>query len=161
MEEIARELAKILAPIPAQQPGEPDPDYTKRYKTATDQHRALASELILSARAADLDDPVLARLNELSTQRQEIQQQIRLIIAYGREFVRPEPYKLKSLADAARLSISGVRGIYSLTDTATIATRIGRKNNKGTVFPASPTPAPPDPEGPHWWTVPSLPPDAG
>jgi len=37
---------------------------------------------------------------------------MRLLLAYAREFVRPQPYQLKDLARAASMSISGVRIAY-------------------------------------------------
>jgi hypothetical protein len=135
MEEIARELAKILIPTPARGRDEGEEQFAERFKTAHEQRRTLVGELLLSARASVLDDPVLARLNELATQKQDIQHQMRLIIAYGREFIRPEPYRLRALAAAAGLSISGARTLYSPQDLATIAAQIGRRANKGSVFP--------------------------
>ena len=37
---------------------------------------------------------------------------MRLLIAYGREFTQPRPYKLEALAAAAGMSISGTRTAY-------------------------------------------------
>jgi hypothetical protein len=78
---------------------------------------------------------------------------MRLIIAYGREFIRPEPYRLRTLAAAAELSISGTRTLYSPTDLAAIATQIGRKANKGSVFPQSPEKSLRESmfDGEQWW----------
>jgi hypothetical protein len=41
---------------------------------------------------------------------------MRLLIAYGREFTRPRPYRLEDLARAAGMSISGIRTAYDEED---------------------------------------------
>ena len=41
---------------------------------------------------------------------------IRLLLAYAREHVQPRPYRLADLADAAGMSISGVRTAYIQAD---------------------------------------------
>jgi hypothetical protein len=153
MEEIARELAKILIPTPVRGRDESEEQFAERFNAVPEQRRTLVGELLLSARASVLDDPVLARLSELATQKQDIQRQMRLIIAYGREFIRPEPYRLRTLAAAAELSISGTRTLYSPTDLAAIATQIGRKANKGSVFPQSPEKSLRESmfDGEQWW----------
>ena len=38
--------------------------------------------------------------------------EMRRLIAYAREFVRPRPYTLADLAEAAGMSISGIRTAY-------------------------------------------------
>jgi hypothetical protein len=155
MEEIARELAKILIPTPVRGWDEGKEQFAERFNMAHEQRRTLVGELLLAARASVLDDPVLARLSELAAQKQDIQRQIRLIIAYGREFIRPEPYRLRTLAAAAGLSISGARTVYSPEDLAAIATQIGRRDNKGSIFPQSPgkplTTRASTFDGEQWW----------
>jgi hypothetical protein len=41
---------------------------------------------------------------------------MRLLLAYAREIVTPRPYKLADLAQAAGLSISGIRTAYTASD---------------------------------------------
>jgi len=48
---------------------------------------------------------------------------MRLLIAYGRCFTHPRPYKLIDLANAAGMSISGIRTAYD-TDEIGQATEI-------------------------------------
>jgi hypothetical protein len=48
---------------------------------------------------------------------------MRLLIAYGRCFTHPRPYKLIDLANAAGMSISGIRTAYD-TDEIDQATGI-------------------------------------
>jgi len=45
---------------------------------------------------------------------------LRLLIAYGREFIEPRPYTLADLAQAAGMSISGVRTAYTAEDVNTV-----------------------------------------
>ncbi|MCP2357733.1 hypothetical protein HD597_004753 [Nonomuraea thailandensis] len=157
MKEIARELAKLLIPLPQRERDESNDQFGERLKLAWKQRHTLTGELLMSARASELDDPVLARLNELKIQKEDIQRQIRLIVAYSREFIRPEPYRLKTLATATGLSISGTRTIYSSDDVALIATRIGRQDSKSSIFPASSQKPEKAFEGEQWWVPPRQP----
>ena len=52
--------------------------------------------------------PVVAKLRA--------EQDIRTLIAYAREFTRPRPYRLIDLAQAAGMSVSGVRTAYAPRD---------------------------------------------
>ena len=51
---------------------------------------------------------------------------MRLLIAYGRRFVYPRPYKLIDLAEAAGMSISGVRTAYDTDEIDQAAGILGR-----------------------------------
>jgi hypothetical protein len=55
--------------------------------------------------------------------------EIRLLIAYGREFARPRPYRL---AEACGRSISGVRTAYDQDEIAVVADRIGHPQARPT-----------------------------
>lgn len=61
-------------------------------------------------------DPVLARLRDARRRRDEADRDIRLLLAFAREFVTPRPYRLADLAEAAGMSISGVRTAYTVAD---------------------------------------------
>jgi hypothetical protein len=52
---------------------------------------------------------------------------MRLLIAYGREFTRPRPYRLEDLARAAGMSISGIRTAYDENEIAEVARLTGTK----------------------------------
>ncbi len=71
----------------------------------------------------DPHDPrrLLDQLAELRRHRDAIDTHMRHLVAYAREHVKPRPYRLADLADAAGLSISGVRIFYSHDDTTTVA----------------------------------------
>ena len=51
---------------------------------------------------------------------------MRLLIAYARRFTHPRPYKLIDLAEAAGMSISGVRIAYGNEELAQLAELLGR-----------------------------------
>ncbi len=62
-----------------------------------------------------------ALLNELVLARQrrdQADQEIRTLIALGREFTAPRPYRLTDLAHAAGMSPSGARTAYGLREIA-------------------------------------------
>ncbi|HEX6497773.1 MAG TPA: hypothetical protein VF054_01925 [Micromonosporaceae bacterium] len=72
-------------------------------------------------------DPLLAELSRCRAQMLELERRISLLLAYGREFVRPQPYQLKELASAAGLSISGVRIAYDADEIRDVEQIIGEK----------------------------------
>jgi hypothetical protein len=63
------------------------------------------------------EDPLLAALADAKERKQRADRDIRLLLAYARELVRPRPYRLADLAEAAGMSISGVRTAYTTADT--------------------------------------------
>jgi hypothetical protein len=67
-------------------------------------------------------DPLLHELRQARRRIEQAQQDIRTLIALAREFTRPRPYTLTDLADAAGMSVSGVRTAYGPREiTALIA----------------------------------------
>ena len=62
------------------------------------------------------DDPLLAALADADRRKEQADHQIRLLLAYAREHTQPRPYRLADLADAAGMSISGVRIAYTQAD---------------------------------------------
>ncbi|UVS78399.1 hypothetical protein [Actinokineospora sp. UTMC 2448] len=52
---------------------------------------------------------------------------MRLLLAYGREFVEPRPYTLDVLAQAAGMSVSGVRTAYDDDHINDVRKRIGAR----------------------------------
>ncbi len=62
------------------------------------------------------DDPLLAALADARDRKQRADRQIRLLLAYAREHVQPRPYRLADLAEAAGMSISGIRAAYTQAD---------------------------------------------
>jgi hypothetical protein len=62
------------------------------------------------------EDPLLAALADAKRRKEQADQQIRLLLAYAREHVQPRPSRLADLAEAAGMSISGVRTAYTQAD---------------------------------------------
>lgn len=90
--------------------------------------RALVAErLRATADAAGFygHDPLLTTLAGLRRQRNDLDAAIRRLLAYGREFTRPRPYRLADLADASGLSISGVRTAYDADEVQQVAQATG------------------------------------
>jgi hypothetical protein len=100
------EIAALLHPMPEQDESD---DAYQAMKDATWQAREdLAEQLRLSLQEGGID-PLLSMLRQLHEHRLQLEEDIRLLLAYGRCFTQPRPYKLIDLARAAGLSISGVR----------------------------------------------------
>jgi hypothetical protein len=62
------------------------------------------------------NDPLLSALVDAAKRKQQADRDLRLLLAYAREHVQPRPYRLADLADAAGMSISGVRTAYTRAD---------------------------------------------
>ena len=61
-------------------------------------------------------DALLEAIRTARQRKEKADQDMRLLLAYAREHVTPRPYRLADLADAAGMSISGVRTGYSQAD---------------------------------------------
>ncbi|MGK5543338.1 hypothetical protein ACSNOH_01115 [Streptomyces sp. URMC 127] len=72
-------------------------------------------------------EPLLSALAGARRRREEAEADIRRLVAYGREFTRPRPYKLADLANAAGMSISGVRTAYDHEEVAAVQHATGLK----------------------------------
>ena len=69
-------------------------------------------------------DPVLAAIRGARHRRDQADRELRLLIAYAREVVTPRPYRLADVAEAAGMSISGVRTAYTTADTDYLTARL-------------------------------------
>jgi hypothetical protein len=72
-------------------------------------------------------DPVLETIDDCRATIDAAEHRLHLLLAYGREFVRPQPYQLKDLARAAGLSISGVRIAYDQDEVREVTELTGLK----------------------------------
>jgi hypothetical protein len=70
-------------------------------------------------------DAVLSALADAHARRMRAEEEIRLLLAYGRQFVYPHPYTLGELASAAGMSVSGVRTAYGQQDVDKVAAATG------------------------------------
>ncbi|MEU0157014.1 hypothetical protein [Micromonospora fulviviridis] len=119
--DVFADVAAILYPIPQPEPGEEHDDgfLAARDQAAEDQEHT-AENLRAAWDGAD-QDPLIGALASARYAKEEAEQRIRELIAYGREFVQPRPYTLGDLAAAAGMSISGARTAYSHRDVARVA----------------------------------------
>lgn len=62
------------------------------------------------------DDALLAALADARRRKDQAARDMRLLLAYAREITAPRPYRLADLAQAAGLSISGIRTCYTASD---------------------------------------------
>jgi AraC-like DNA-binding protein len=104
------EIAALLHPVPARD-SENDDGYADIAEQILREREDLAEELRNSWTEGGID-PLLATLEDLRGQRLRLESDMRLLIAYGRRFTHPRPYKLIDIARAAGMSISGVRTAY-------------------------------------------------
>jgi hypothetical protein len=70
-------------------------------------------------------DAVLAALADAHARRMRADEEIRLLLAYARQFVYPHPYTFGELAQAAGMSVSGVRTAYGAQDVDKVAAATG------------------------------------
>lgn len=126
--DIFTDVAAILHPIPPL----PDRDaedhdalFDQRELVGEDQEQA-AEQLRVSWEEGE-QDPLIYALAVARRAKELAEQQIRELLAYGREFVQPRPYTLGDLAAAAGMSISGVRTAYGHSDVDAVAEATGAK----------------------------------
>ncbi|MFI6294839.1 hypothetical protein ACIBEJ_24835 [Nonomuraea sp. NPDC050790] len=137
MDSTISDIVRILHQMPD---GERGFTYYEQFAQIT-TNRILEEQGLHDAQEAPKDDKtsfdaVIYKLDQLSRQKALIDDQIRHLITYARNFVRPRPYQLAVLAQASRISISGVRLISN--DPArmyNIARSIQRPDISGTVVP--------------------------
>lgn len=121
-------LAALAYPMPTD-PAEFDPpdllaDAQDHVRRQREEH---AHNLRCAWEAEDLD-PLLTEIEHVRRQRDEIDQQLRRLIAYGREFVGPRSYPLATLAKAAGLrSHSSARTFYGTAEVDAVAQVTGAK----------------------------------
>jgi hypothetical protein len=131
--DICADIAALLTPMPSP----PDHDtardnnvdedayqhvYNDLASEAWQERESFAEALRFSWEEEDAD-PLLSTLADLRKRRLRLEADMRLLMAYGRCFTHPRPYKLIDLANAAGLSISGVRIAFD-DDEITQATEI-------------------------------------
>jgi hypothetical protein len=122
-------LADILLAAASSEPFEQGPpkgiDVAAAH--ASEQRAVVAERLRATTEVVGFygHDPLLTTLAGIRRQRHDLDAATRRLLAYGREFTRPRPYRLADLADAAGMSISGVRTAYDAEDIAQVADATG------------------------------------
>ena len=116
------EIAALLNPMPVPA----DNDGAAPAAGAICEEREEEAESLRTSWTEGGIDPLLSSLARLREQRLRLEADMRLLIAYGRRFTHPRPYKLIDLASAAGMSISGVRTAYDDEDIGHTAETLGR-----------------------------------
>src|SRR5580692_11318816 len=114
LHDMCADIAALLNPMPAPaQNGDESDDesYSQAAAAAWQEREEMAEELRTGWSEGDID-PLLSILTSLRNRRLQLEADMRLLVAYGRCFTHPRPYKLIDLANAAGMSISGVRTAY-------------------------------------------------
>jgi hypothetical protein len=123
--DICADIAAVLNPMPAPADQEQDDDWGAPAARVWEEREEEAGQLRLAWEEGGID-PLLSTLASLQTQRLRLEADMRLLIAYARRFTHPRPYKLIDLADAAGMSISGVRIAYDDQELGQLAELLGR-----------------------------------
>jgi hypothetical protein len=106
-------------------PPDPDGDARGAILGAAERDRAeLADHLRLSWENGDVD-PLLASLTSARERILAAERDLRLLLAYAREFAEPRPYRLEDLARAAGMSVSGIRTAYDDDEIGEVAAITG------------------------------------
>lgn len=116
------EIAALLNPYPSPA----DTDRSEIPSEFIDGEREDMAESLRTAWSEGGEDPLLTTLASLHRQRLRLEADMRLLIAYARRFTYPRPYKLIDLANAAGMSISGVRTAYEAEEISQVAEILGR-----------------------------------
>jgi hypothetical protein len=125
--DIFTDVAAILNPIRRPDPGEEQGDGFSAMHDQAVEDQERAAQMLRDGWAHGDQDPLTFALVRARQAKMEAEQQIRELLAYGREFVHPRPYTLGDLAAAAGLSISGVRTAYGHRDVDAVAGATGAK----------------------------------
>jgi hypothetical protein len=129
MPDLPEDIAALLHPMPLPSADEDDvePEAIHTHHENVTSKREDTAASLRRMRHETTTDPLLHALNEQRRIRDEADSRIRLLVAYGREFVAPRPYPLETLAATLRASPSGVRGLYDHRDVEQVAEVTGRR----------------------------------
>jgi hypothetical protein len=100
--------------------GQPGDLHGAIWDRAEDERAELAENLRLAWDEGG-EDPLLTTLAQARSWMLAAERDMRLLIAYAREFAEPRPYRLDDLARAAGMSISGVRTAYDHDEITQVA----------------------------------------
>ncbi len=124
------DLVDIRHPLPrAEEMPEGDEDvYTDWSHEVARERGTYERELRMHEEHEEGDwDPLLAEIHTARQEMRAAEERMRMLVAFGREFIKPQPYQLKQLAEATGMSISGTRSSYTVDEVAAVARRIGRQ----------------------------------
>jgi hypothetical protein len=119
------DLTDLLYPVPEEPQEFADEDERTGRRAMADQvydeREAYEERLRLTYEHEDDFDPLLSEIAAARYAMLQAEARMRLLIAYGREFTRPRPYRLEDLARASGMSVSGVRTAYDHEEIAEVA----------------------------------------
>uniref|UniRef100_UPI003F49A016 hypothetical protein n=1 Tax=Amycolatopsis sp. CA-293810 TaxID=3239926 RepID=UPI003F49A016 len=125
------DLVDLLYPWPGPEDvPDGDEDMLDAARDAVAEEREKYEQNLRMAEEHSEDPQFDVLLSEISAARREMraaEARMRTLVAYGREFIKPQPYQLKDLAAATGMSISGTRSSYTIEVVASVARRIGRQ----------------------------------
>jgi AraC-like DNA-binding protein len=134
--DIFTDLTNLTRPLPECPGGDADDDQLDGWRAWAEEvdaeREAFERNLRLSWEHQDDYDPLLDEIAAARSAMLEAEKRMRLLIAYGREFIEPRPYKLDDLARAAGMSISGVRTAYDDDEIIKVARLTGAKLRRRT-----------------------------
>ena len=126
--DIITDLMDLTHPLPEPPCGGDEPDgWSAPYEDVASDREAFEQGLRLTWEHEDDFDPLLGEIAAARDAMLAAEARLRLLIAYGREFTRPRPYRLEDLARAAGMSISGVRTAYDDNEVAEVARLTGAR----------------------------------
>lgn len=121
--DLCESIATLLVPAPGPNERSGDPDLL--LDDLLEVRRSTAERLRAISEGTD-EDPLLVALSEAYARRSQADRELRLLLAFGREFVRPRPYELAALAGAGGFSASGTKTAYKGHHVAAVAAALGR-----------------------------------
>lgn len=126
--DIVTDLTDLTHPLPSAPDADASEDERDANRVATDdvetQRHHYEQNLRIAWEDGDID-PLLGEIAETRRSMRALESRLRQLLAYGREFVSPRPYTLEDLAEAAGMSLSGVRTAYDDDEIHAVAVHTG------------------------------------
>ena len=114
------DIATLVYPDPIEDNYAESEAYEAAQQATVEARSDLIEGLRLGWEETD-SDPLLSQIAVERARWEEAENNVRNLIAYAREFVKPHPYQLAELAQAANMSVAGVRIAYNRNHTSDVA----------------------------------------